>query len=470
MYSQLILSLLFGVTSLCSPIGDSYTISLPTHIDLSNSGSFNVELVNSSIGENDSINIVFDSDFTLSDIHGKDDIHGSLTNNVIEFSYNKINMQTVNYQINNPSVGEWAGNLNARISFNRKAEGNILIDGASINNILKTINPSIITFSHADISDNYLYDLSTAQDKSILLGQNGNEVIISNLSDKPIKANENMSSLFKDLSVSEINNLNYIDMSYCTDASKMFQNCSGIVCLDVTGMDTSNVTNMSHMFDHLAVCTTITGMESFDVSNVENLSYLLNNNTTLTSVPDLSNWDVTSKCTDISYIMYNVGYQKSVAQTSVWPTYLDLTHWDVSGVSNMSHAFMNAFNLTTLDISGWNTGSVTNMSNMFEMTDNANNSNLVSIIGIDSLDVRELENMSRMFYNCKVLANADFSNWQLQSISNVSNAFYNTKMLDLTVFENWGNYIINNGANMKNCFGGSSGTGVNKTYKPSWYQ
>ena len=45
-------------------------------------------------------------------------------------------------------------------------------------------------------------------------------------------------------------------------------------------------------------------------------------------------------------------------------TTLDLTHWDVSKVTNFSGAF--AFSdVTSLDISNWDTGSATVMSNMF---------------------------------------------------------------------------------------------------------
>lgn len=463
--------ILTSISSLSAPIGDSYTISLPLHIDLSDSGSFNVELVDSSLTDNDSIEICFDDSFVLSDIHGKPDIYGSVSNNYVSFSPDDQSTKSVYYSIQDPGVGQWRGNLNVSISVNRTAQSNILIDGNSINEILSQLSFNTISFSHDSISGDYLYDLSTAQDESILLYKNGNEVIITNAKDEPIIANEDMSCLFRNLKVTSINHLDYIDMSTCTNMARMFEWDDKLLSLDVSSFNTSNVTDMSYMFENMQACTSITGLENFDVSNVTSISHLLSYCYALSSVPNLGSWNITDKCTDISYAFNCVGYTISKTNTSKWNdsiTY-DYSNWDVSNVTDMSYAFANAFKLKNINLSGWDTSNVTNMAGMFEMRDTINKSLLVSVNGVENFDISNVTNISNMFYECRNLV-ADLSTWNPISVLDITYTFYDTRYLDIRCLENWSDIIINNSVNYSNCFSNNTGYYVQKNWKPSWYK
>ena len=469
-YINIILSILYGITSLYSPIGESYTLILPSHIDVQDQGSFKVRIKDDSISENETLSINFEDSFTLSDKHGKDDIYGTIDNPSLVFDIDNANEKTVNYHINNISSGEWSGNLNLTITYNKKAEGNVLIDGSSINSILSSLNPSTISFSHDNIAGDYLYDISLAQDESILMYQDGSDITITNKINEPIKANEDMSNIFSMLNITAINNLNYLDMSSCVDMSRMFLRCEKLKTLDVSSFVTSNVTNMSHAFDSMHACTNITGLENFDVSNVEDLSYLLNDNRALTSVPNLTGWNISNKCKDLSYMMCCIAYTAGSNGKSKWPTSeVNYTNWDVSGVKNMSHLFMNAFMLTKINLSGWNTSNVVDMSSMFEMTDSNDRSRLQVVTGLDGFDVTNVTNMERMFYNCLSLATADFSTWEPISVNSLNNCFYETRKLNLNVFENWDNYFDVNEVDITDCFGGYAGYMASGSYKPSWY-
>ena len=86
--------------------------------------------------------------------------------------------------------------------------------------------------------------------------------------------------------------------------------------IDVTNLDTSQVTNMSEMF-----------------IGCENLTTL-----------DVSHFD-TSKVTDMNYM-----FGECNGLTS-----LDLSHFDTSKVTNMSNMFNYCESLTSLDASKWNT-------------------------------------------------------------------------------------------------------------------
>ena len=463
--------ILTPISLLSAPIGDSYTISMPMHIDLCDSGSFNVELIDNNLSDSDTIDIYFDDSFTLQDKHGKPNISGSVINSHISFNKDDQAAKTVYYSVNNASVGQWSGNLNVSISLDRKAQENILQDGNSINNILLQLDPSTITFSHDNVVGDYLCDLSTAQDESILLYKNGGDVIITNKQNIPIVANEDMSNLFKNLNVTAINNLNYIDMSTCHNMSGMFNWDNNLATLDVSSFDTSNVTDMSYMFESMQKCSSIIGLENFDVSNVETIAHLLSYTYGLQTVPDLSGWTITDKCRDISYAFNCVGYTVSKTNTSKWDdgkTY-DFSNWDVSNVENMSHTFANAFKLKYLDLSEWDTSSVVDMSSMFEMTDTINKSSLTAIYGIENFNVNNVTDMSYMFHECRSLV-ADLSLWQPNSVENLTHTFYDTRYLDIRVTEAWANTIANNSTVYTDCFNNYSGYYIQRNYKPTWYK
>ena len=466
-FNTILSIILYGTTSL-APASETYTISFPTHLDLKENGSFDVSIIDSSISDKDDINIKFDDSFILTDTHGKASIEGKLNNTSVNFNSNDLNTKTINYSISNASAGKWSGNIGVYISLEQKAETNLFIDGPSINSILKKLNPQTITFSHNQ-SGNYLYDLSLAKDESVLLYKNGDEVIIANNVDKPIKANQDMSYVFSDLNVSTINNINYIDMSNCQSMERMFQR-SKIVNLDLSSFDTSNVNNMSYCFESMHSLKNLAGLENFDVSNVTTFAYLMNDDMALLTVPNLSGWSVTDKCTNLSYMLASIAYTPGVKSSSLWPSDVDYSGWNVSNVTNMSGLFMGAFNITNLDLTSWDTSKVTNMSSMFRMEDNNVRSALKQIKGIDDFDVRNVIDMSYMFYSCiSLTTDNSFIKWNPKNVSSLIYTFYDTRRLELNDFNNWINIIDIDNVDITECFGAQSGNTTHRGYKPQWY-
>lgn len=468
-YINTILSnVLFLTNSFVSPVRDSYSIYLPEHLDLSESGSFDIGL-NGQLETNDTISIDFENTFVLSDKHGKNDITGSILNPNISFDSDTSTQATINYEVYDASVGEWSGNLGLTITLETKAESNLLIDGTSINEILTQLNPTTITFSHDIIDGNYLFDLSLAKDESILLYQNGNEVIITNKINKPIIANEDMSNFFKMLNIQTINNLNYLDTSRTTNMSCLFQNCQAITSLDVSSLNTGSVTDLSYAFATMNNLNYLYGLENFDVENVTTFSHLLDSNKALKQIPDLSGWNVSDKCVDISYMMNSIGYTTGKSNSSIWPKNIDYSNWTTSNITNMERAFSNCFSCVNFKITGWDTSSCINMAGMFRMQDAVEKSKLARIEGIEDFNVNNVIDMSYMFYECRSLSkDNDFSLWTPYSIENLSYAFYNTRSLNLKTFENWYLCFDENTINKTECFGSYAGYLIDKTYKPEW--
>ena len=81
-------------------------------------------------------------------------------------------------------------------------------------------------------------------------------------------------------------------------------------------------------------------------------------------------------------------------------TSLDVSKFDTSKVTNMSYMFSNCSNLTSLDLSSFNTANVEYMSYMFAYCDS-----LKTIYVSDSWTVDNVTNYSSMFYGCNKLPN-----------------------------------------------------------------
>ena len=147
-------------------------------------------------------------------------------------------------------------------------------------------------------------------------------------------------------------NVSNLDTSQVTDMRMTFNGCSSLTSLDVSNWNTSKVTDMYAMFSH---CDTLTSLDvsHFDTSKVTNMSYMFNGCSKLTSL-DLSNWDI-SKVNSMSSMFVNC---RSL-------TSLNLSNWDTSNVTNMYGMFSNCESLTSLDVSNWNISQVTDIDIMF---------------------------------------------------------------------------------------------------------
>ena len=142
------------------------------------------------------------------------------------------------------------------------------------------------------------------------------------------------------------------------DMSYMFAYCSGLTSLDLSGFDTSAVTNMASMFDSCSGLTSL-DLTSFDTSAVTNMASMFDSCSGLTS--------------------------------------LDLTSFDTSAVTNMGMMFNKCSKLTSLDLSGFNTSAVTNMEMMF------NNCSKLTSLNLSSFDTSAVTSLWYMFDYCSSL-------------------------------------------------------------------
>ena len=135
-------------------------------------------------------------------------------------------------------------------------------------------------------------------------------------------------------------------------------------------------------------CKNLTSLDlsHFDVSKVTDMSWMFSGCKNLTSL-DLSNFDV-SKVRDMSCMFSGC---RSL-------TTLDLSHFDTLEVRDMSCMFGGCGSLTALELSNFNTSSVTDMSYMFGGCES------LASVDLSRFDTSKVTDMSYMFYNCESLS------------------------------------------------------------------
>ena len=204
--------------------------------------------------------------------------------------------------------------------------------------------------------------------------------------------------------------LSGLDTSDVTNMSNMFSYCWSLTSLDLSPLDTSNVTNMRGMFSE---CSSLASLDlsPLDTSNVTDMSYMLSGCSKLTSL-DLSPLD-TSKVTNMSYMLY---YCPSL-------TSLDLSPLDTSNVTSMRGIFAHCSKLASLDLSPLDTSNVTDMSYMLSGC-----SKLISL-DLSSFDTSRVESMSGMFDGCSRLASLDLSSFDTSNVTGMSRMFYGCSSL-----------------------------------------
>ena len=236
-----------------------------------------------------------------------------------------------------------------------------------------------------------------------------------------------MSAMFSDCSELTSLDVTNFNTSNVTDMGSMFSGCSKLSSIDVTKFDTSKVINMSSMFSsclkltHLDAINFVTSnvkdmscmfyhcssiksliLEGWDVRKVTSMSLFLKD-TKLDSI-DVSNWKIANNSPN--------GVFKSSNITS-W----DLSTWDTSECKSLYRMFYSCPNISELNLSGWDILNVVDTVSMFEDC-----SNLRSIKMLE-VDTSRVTNISRMFYNCSKLTSLDLSELDFSNCTSFKDMF-----------------------------------------------
>ncbi|EAD2921674.1 TPA: BspA family leucine-rich repeat surface protein [Listeria monocytogenes] len=213
----------------------------------------------------------------------------------------------------------------------------------------------------------------------------------------------------------------------------MFKNCSNLMEVDLSGLDTSAVTTMWDMFNSCRALEEL-DVSHFDTSSVTNMSYMFYDNRNL-EVLDVSNLD-TSSVTNM-YAMFE-------DCTSLEE--LDVSHFDTSSVTDMYRVFNGCEKLKKLDVSNFDTSSATAMVQMFR------NCSALEKLDVSNFNTSLVTDMRAMFAGCTSLEVLDVSNFDTSSVTNMAAMFSDNEKvekLDLSTFDT--SSVTNMGTMFKNC-------------------
>lgn len=194
--------------------------------------------------------------------------------------------------------------------------------------------------------------------------------------------------------------------------SGMFSGCTKLTSLDLSGFDTSKVTNMGSKSSRTAAgmfegCLSLASLDlsSFDTSNVTDMSQMFNGRAKLTSL-DLSGFN-TSNVTCMDGMFWDCSGLFS----------LDLSGFDTSSVTGMAAMFCGCSLLAPANLSSFDTSKVTNMSFMFE------DCSRLSALDLSSFDTSNVTYMVSMFEGCSKLASLDLSGFDTSSVTSMTAMF-----------------------------------------------
>lgn len=209
-------------------------------------------------------------------------------------------------------------------------------------------------------------------------------------------------NLYKHIELGSFDTSNAEDMSYMFGTSGM-TTTENIDPIDFSRFNTSKVKNMEGMFSYSFLPSL--NIRNFDTSNVENMGQMFD---TLMNVRnlDLSGWNV-KKVNNIQGIFTRLNKIQS----------LNLSGWQMDSVTDMRSMFTDFSNLTSLNLTGFTTKNVTNMEYMF-----AGVSKLADL-DLSSFDTSKVTNMHGMFNNMGSLNNINLSSFNTSNVTDMSEMF-----------------------------------------------
>ena len=286
----------------------------------------------------------------------------------------------------------------------------------------------------------YSKDISSKQDGSVMLwytDKDNNSLYEVSIGSEngSLEANTNGSGMFSYLDNVDTLDLTGLDTSNMTSMSRMFYKSTSLKNIDVSGFDTSKVVNMIFMFNN---CSSLISLDlsSFNTSNVTNMEAMFQNDVNLENITFGDNFNTSkvkdmiamfASCKKLSYINLSNFDTSNVKEMQSMFYYcenlksLDLSNFDTSQVINMYAMFMNCSSLKELNLSSFNTSKVTNMQSMFLSCKNLENLNL------SSFNTSNVTTISYMINNCSSLKYLDIRNAELSKVSTCLQPFYGIK-------------------------------------------
>lgn len=190
-----------------------------------------------------------------------------------------------------------------------------------------------------------------------------------------------------------------------TNLINAFRNCTNLTTVPASLPTTSNITDMSRMFQ--GATSFNQDISSWNVSTVQGMSSMFKDASSFNNGGVALSWG--SNTSGVFYM--NSMFQNATSFNS------DISGWDTSSVQDASAMFLNATSFNQY-IGDWDTSSVTNMSEMFLGATSFNQD-------ISGWDVSNVESFFSMFQDATSF-NQNLSGWDVSQGSDNDNIFSNS--------------------------------------------
>lgn len=219
--------------------------------------------------------------------------------------------------------------------------------------------------------------------------------------------------------VTQIQKVNFVSEIIPTSTSNWFCHCTALTTFEnMENLNTSRVTKMDYMFSDCFYLTEI-DLSNFNTSSVTDMTEMFSRCLALEAL-DLSSFDVSN------VVSMQGMFAAGNSDTSPLKTIKGIENFDTKNVENMYAMFWNCTELTTLDLSRWNTAKVESMGAMF----GGNQRMRFSILNLSGFNTSNVTNMRIMFNCCSSLIKVYVGNgWNTNNVTNDSNMFYDCKSL-----------------------------------------
>ena len=301
-------------------------------------------------------------------------------------------------------------NYNVNLNYEFNEFSNVLMIGSEFQTTIPSTATHLVFTDEKPAQGTVLTDVSAAKDMGVVGYLDGTTYKISTRRTgvMPV-ANDDCSKMFYMTNLQNID-LSNLDTSNVTKMFGMFLENSSLTEINLTNFDTSNVTNMQSMFQ---ACSALSELDvsGFDTSSVVLMKRMFLECTSLTEL-DLSNFDTSSVNTMYSMFAECTGLTKLV-----------ISSFDTSQTTDMYSMFRNCYNLTELDVSHFDTSKVTSMERMFY------NCRKLSSLYLNNFDTSNVTNMYGMFNQCMGLLNLDLSSFDTGNVTRMDEMFFHCEGL-----------------------------------------
>lgn len=244
------------------------------------------------------------------------------------------------------------------------------------------------------------------------------------------------------IDVSNFNTSNALNMQY------MFSRCESLTELDLSSFDTQNVLDFRYFVSRCLNLTSL-NVSTLNTSSATTMRYMFNYCTSLPSI-DLSSFDVSAVEADgLEYMFNHCEAMKTI----------DVNHFNLENATSLAYFMANMYGLESLDLSGLDTYNITDMQRIFTYqisrtyiklggkftTENCttlysmfNHNDSMVEFSDEDLDTYSCNSFQYMFAYGAVIQKLDLSNMDLSSATSLNYMFYSLPNLtELRIGENF---------------------------------